>query len=92
MIIDSEHIIKKTDLRQNLASVMSRVIKGDKIFVSHRGNVVAVISSLNVPIEPSEHSQKVIAQQKELRKLFSQSRLASTDTTEFIRNQRNRRV
>lgn len=91
MIINSGNLVRKTDLRQNLASIMSRVISGDKIYVSDRGSIIAVISSLKASKEPSQHFETVVSQQKELRKLFLNSKLHTEDTTEFVRNERNKR-
>jgi len=54
MLIDHNNIIQKTNLRQNLASILSRVYKGDIIYISDRGLIKALIK----PVEKNDKKTK----------------------------------
>lgn len=45
MLIDTKHIIPKTDFRQKLNIVIEEVKKGKTFVISDRGEIVAVVSS-----------------------------------------------
>lgn len=89
MLIDHKNLIQKTNLRQNLSEVIDRVYQGETIFISDRGRICAKIVPFDTILTHKKET-KLIALQKELRDQLQNEEITKTDTTEFIRNERNK--
>ena len=91
MLIDHNNIIQKTNLRQNLASILSRVYKGDTIYISDRGLIKATIKAVEGPNKKKRKLKKLMAQLNEIRDQLAASRLGKEDSAVTIRRMRDDR-
>lgn len=73
MLIDSNKIITKTELRENLAKFVDLNREGETFFVSDRGELTSVLSPFHLVKKAAEKKEKfdVIAETKALREELS---------------------
>lgn len=90
MLIDHNNLVQKTNLRQNLSEVIERVYQGETIYISDRGVICAQISPFGDLSRSKKKEVKLFALQKELQDELKSTKVASTDTTAFIRKERNK--
>ena len=91
MLIDHNNLVQKTELRQNLAQILARVYKGDTLFISDRGTVKAKITLIESNVDKKKKIEKVMKDLNIIRDQLAETDFAKTDTTAFIRNEREKR-
>jgi len=87
MLINTNHIITKTDLRMNLAEVLAAVKNGEEKIVSERGKIIARMTPV---VKKTKKSSSLIKEYELLRKELSKY-TSNVDSTTFVRQMRDSR-
>lgn len=91
MLIDHNSIVQKTDLRQNFAQILSRVYKGETLFISDRGNVRAKITLVENNADKMEKVERMMKELQKIRNQLSESGWGKEDSVAMIRKMRKER-
>jgi len=86
MLINTNQVITKTDLRINLAEILAAVKGGEEKIVSERGKIIAKM----IPVTKKAKNNKLMAEYEQLRKKLSKY-TSDIDSTQFIRQMRDSR-
>lgn len=87
MLIDTEQIVTKTQLRDNLTKILALVKKGKELVVSDRGQLIAKMSPINrKKVNPSQVN-KFMAEVEQLRKKLSRQN-PNFDSVKALREMR----
>ena len=91
MLIDHNSIVQKTDLRQNFAQILSRVYKGETLFISDRGNVRAKITVINSKTDKKESVEKMMRDLQKIRSQLAKAGWGKENSTTMVRSMRKER-
>ncbi len=86
MLINTNQVVTKTDLRMNLAEILTAVKGGEEKIVSERGKIVAKV----VPVKKKNEGEDLLKEAKELAKSLSKY-TSRVDSTTFVRQMRDNR-
>lgn len=86
MLINTNQVITKTDLRMNLAEILAAVKSGEEKIVSERGKIIARM----IPVTKKIKNTKLLKEYEQLRKRLSKY-TSDIDSTQFIRQMRDSR-
>ncbi|MBU1085451.1 MAG: type II toxin-antitoxin system prevent-host-death family antitoxin [Candidatus Beckwithbacteria bacterium] len=86
MLINTNQVVTKTDLRMNLAEIMAAVKNGEEKIISERGKIIARMT----PVKKSKKNSNLIREYESLSKKLSKYS-SKLDSTAFVRKMRDER-
>jgi antitoxin (DNA-binding transcriptional repressor) of toxin-antitoxin stability system len=84
MLINTNQVVTKTDLRMNLAEILAAVKNGEEKIVSERGRIIARMT----PVVKKTKGDDLLKEAKELAKSLSKY-TSKVDSTTFVRQMRD---
>lgn len=93
MLIDTNQIVQKTDLRLKLSQVFARITSGETLFITERGQIKAKIQPIrNKMIDRKKVLREIIGLRKQIDREFRKSGKRVWNSVEIIRKMRNERA
>lgn len=100
MLIDTNSIIQMTDLRQNLSKISKRVKRGEKLYVSDRGDLCMQLLPVAPSITPynftekskTERAEKTVDEIEELAQRLAAKGFGKWNSLKAIKKQREDRT